>query len=132
MKLYEAMFLVNNNAAKENYEKVEAEVQSCITRFGGEIVNSIKWDDRRLAYEIMKQKRATYIVVHFNADGDSISKIERQCRLSEVILRVLIVADEDGADVQPYSSYSESENVDFDNKAGAGRRSEAKSGVDSE
>ena len=104
MKLYEAMFLVNSNAAKEDYEKVEAEVQSCITRFDGEIVNSIKWDERRIAYEIMKQKRATYILVHFKAPGDSVARIERQSRLSEVVLRVLITADVDGSDSEPYSA----------------------------
>lgn len=96
MKLYEAMFVVNHNAAKEDYEKVEAEALGCITRHGGEIVNSTRWDDRRLAYEIDKHKRGTYILVHFNAEGEAIARIEKQCRLSEVILRVLIIVDEDG------------------------------------
>jgi small subunit ribosomal protein S6 len=90
------MFVVNYNAAKENYEKVEAEVFNCITRFGGEIVNSIKWDERRLTYEIKRQKRGTYILCHFNAEGDAISKIERQAQLCEVVLRALILADQDG------------------------------------
>ncbi|MBN1257553.1 MAG: 30S ribosomal protein S6 [Planctomycetes bacterium] len=100
MKLYEAMFIVNNNAAKENYEKVEAEALGCITRHGGEIVNTIKWDERRLTYEINKQKRGTFILCHFNAPHDAIGKIEKQCRLSEVILRVLIVVDTDGPEAK--------------------------------
>lgn len=103
MKLYEAMFVVNYNAAKESFEKVEAECFSCITRHGGEVVNSIKWDDRRLAYEIKKQKRATYILVHFKAPGESVSRIERQCKLSEDILRVLITVDEDGEEVSTFT-----------------------------
>jgi ribosomal protein S6 len=122
------MFLVNSNAAKENYEKVEAEVQSCITRFGGEVVNSIKWDERRMAYEIMKQKRATYILVHFNAPHESIARIERQSKLSEVVLRVLITVDVDGSEAEPFSAATEdarSEGVpgarrDFRNKENAG------------
>ncbi len=96
MKLYEAMFVVNHNAAKENYEKVEAEALNCITRHGGEVVKSIRWDDRRLAYEIKKHKRGTFILVHFNAPSEAITKIEKQAQLSEVVLRVLIVVDEDG------------------------------------
>ncbi|MFH0910990.1 MAG: 30S ribosomal protein S6 [Planctomycetota bacterium] len=101
MRLYEAMFLVNQNSAKEHYEKVEAEVCNCITRHGGEIVNTLKWDERRLAYEIKKQKRAVFVLVHFNAPTDSIARIERQCRLSEIILRALIILDEDGPVVEP-------------------------------
>lgn len=103
MKLYEAMFVVSYNAAKESFEKVEAECFSCITRHGGEVVNSIKWDDRRLAYEIKKQKRATYVLVHFNAPGEAISRIERQCQLSEDILRALITIDEDGEEVATFT-----------------------------
>jgi small subunit ribosomal protein S6 len=128
LKLYEAMFVVNNNAAKEDYEAVEAEVQSCITRFGGEIVNSIKWDERRMAYEIKRQKRATYILVHFNAPEDSISKIERQCRLSEAILRVLIVVDEDGPDSEPYSPVRDDDMFRKVGRSGGSRREDSRHG----
>ena len=96
MKLYEGMFVTDHNAAKENFQKVEAAVQECITRFGGEIVNSIKWDERRLAYEIRKHKRGTFILMHFKAPGESIVKIERQLKLTEHVLRALILVDEDG------------------------------------
>ncbi len=104
MKLYEAMFIVNSNAAKENYEKVESEALACLTRHGAEIVNAIKWDERRMSYEIKNQKRGAYILCHFNAEPDAIVKAERQCRLSETVLRVLITIDVDGPEALPASS----------------------------
>lgn len=94
--LYEAMFIVDSNKAKENYEKYEALCLDSITRFGGTVLKAVKWDDRRLTYEIGKAKRGTYILVHFNAPGDAIAKIERHVQLSEDILRALVLADEDG------------------------------------
>ncbi len=96
IRLYEAMFIVDSALAKDDYTKSEQACLECITRHGGEVVKAIKWDDRRLAYEINGVKRGTYILVHFNAEGDAIARIERQVQLSEVILRVLITRDEDG------------------------------------
>ncbi|MDR3210592.1 MAG: 30S ribosomal protein S6 [Planctomycetota bacterium] len=95
-KLYEAMFIVDSAKAKEHYAKMEKECLGCLTRHGAEIVKTVKWDDRRLAYEINKARRGTYLLVHFNADPLVIGKIERQCALNENVLRVLILADEDG------------------------------------
>lgn len=99
-KLYEAMFIVDSAKAKEDYAKMEGECLNAITRHGGRIVKSVKWDERRLAYEIEKVKRGTFILVHFEAPSDAVAKIERQCLLSENILRVLILVDEDGVETQ--------------------------------
>jgi small subunit ribosomal protein S6 len=94
------MFIVDSAKAKEDYAKMEAECLGCLTRHGAEIVKSVKWDDRRLAYEIRKVKRGTFILVHFNSDTQAIAKMERQCALNENVLRVLILADEDGIEPQ--------------------------------
>lgn len=123
MRLYEAMFVVNYNAAKENYEKVETECLGCITRHGGEIVNSCKWDERRLAYEIKNQKRATFVLAHFRSPAESLPRIERQCGLAEDILRVLITVDEDGDECKPFSPVRDG----MSDRRGGGRRTERSS-----
>ena len=98
-KLYEAMFIVDSAKAKEDYAKIEAECLGCLTRHGAEIVKAVKWDERRLSYEINKIRRGTYILVHFNSEPGNITKMERQCALNENILRVLLLVDEDGIEV---------------------------------
>ena len=37
MRLYEAMFLVDNNLARTNYEEVENHIKGILERFGGEV-----------------------------------------------------------------------------------------------
>lgn len=106
-KLYEAMFIVDSNKARENFQQMEEVCLNTITRHGGEIVKSIKWDDRRMAYEINKSKRGTYILVHFNSDTQAIQKIERQIQLSDQILRCLITVDEDGIETHTGSASAE-------------------------
>jgi ribosomal protein S6 len=98
-RLYEAMFIIDSAKAKEDYAKMEAECLGCLTRHGAEIVKAVKWDERRLTYEINKVRRGTFILVHFNSDPSGIAKMERQCALNESILRVLILVDEDGIEV---------------------------------
>ncbi|MCC8189623.1 MAG: 30S ribosomal protein S6 [Planctomycetes bacterium] len=99
-RLYEAMFIVDSAKAKEDYAKLEAECLGCLTRHGAEIVKAVKWDDRRLSYEIKKVRRGSFILVHFNSEPENITKMERQCALNENVLRVLILVDEDGVEVE--------------------------------
>ena len=49
-----------------------------------------KWDERKLAYEMEKQKRGLYVLCYFRNDGTGITGLERDVRLSEQVLRVLI------------------------------------------
>jgi ribosomal protein S6 len=104
------MFIVDSAKAKEDYAKLEGECLNCLTRHGAEIVKAVKWDDRRLTYEIRKARRGTYILVHFNSDPANIGKMERQCSLNENVLRVLILVDEDGVEVVNYSARDRNEN----------------------
>lgn len=108
-KLYETMVIIDSNKAKEGYEACESAVLECITRHGGKIVKCIKWDERRMAYEIKKVKRGTYILIHFESETSAISKIERQFHLSEVVLRALILVDEDGIETTTGSARERAE-----------------------
>jgi small subunit ribosomal protein S6 len=66
-------------------------VKECITRHGGEIVSLVKWDERRLAFDIKGNKRGVYFLAYFTAPTDRLHSIERDCVLSEKLLRTLIV-----------------------------------------
>lgn len=87
---YEAMFLVGQAVAADLGGAV-AHINEILSRGHAEIVALKKWDERRLAYEIKGQKRGTYILVYFKAEAKSLSHIERDCNLSEKVLRSLIL-----------------------------------------
>jgi ribosomal protein S6 len=77
------------------FEKCEAEIRRLMDRAGAEIIISQKWDERRLAFRIKGRKRGVYALVYFKASGDKIAGLERDARLSENILRLLVLrADE--------------------------------------
>lgn len=87
---YEGMFLLSQAVAADLGGAV-AHIKEIIARGHGEIIAMKKWDERRLAYEIAGQKRGVYILVYFTAPHDQLSHIERDCNLSEKVLRSLIL-----------------------------------------
>ena len=90
-KLYEAMFLVDSAKAAADWDGIIGTITSLLGKCDAEILSLKKWDERRLAYDISRQSRGTYILCYFNGDGQKIGDLERNVQLSEEILRVLIL-----------------------------------------
>ena len=93
-KLYEGMFLVDSALAASDWDGVNATIKTILERSDAEIVSIKKWDERRLAYEINKKLRGTYILCYFKAPGRRIREIERNIQLTEKIMRALILSTE--------------------------------------
>lgn len=93
-RLYEALFLIDSAEAASDWDGINGLIKKILDRGEAEVISMKKWDDRRLAYEINKKTRGTYILVYFNADPSKITGIERDVRLSERIMRVLIIRGE--------------------------------------
>lgn len=89
MNQYEMMLLFDPAFASE-FQKAKQEVERILTRAGAEVVFLEKWDERKLAYEIKGRKRGCYVLAFFKCDPTKVAGIERDSRLSESILRVLI------------------------------------------
>lgn len=84
---YEGMFLFPGNA---EVEASLTRVRSIIESHGGSIIVLKKWDERKLAFEIKKQKRGLYIVAFYTAPNTANVQITRDVNLSDDILRILI------------------------------------------
>lgn len=89
--LYEGMFLVDAARAGSDWDGVISTIKRILERAGAEIVSIRKWDDRKLTYEIKGQSRGVYILCYFKVDGEKIQAIENNIRLSEQIMRALIL-----------------------------------------
>lgn len=90
MNQYEAMFLFDPTFGS-SLGKCEAEIRRLIERAQGDIILCRKWDERRLAYRINGRSRGVYVLVYFTAPPEKIAPLERDAKLSEPILRVLVV-----------------------------------------
>lgn len=86
---YEGMFLLGQNASAELDASLKL-VRGIVERHGGQILVIKRWDERKLNYEIEGNKRGTYIITYFKAPRQAITGIERDVKLSEDVLRVLV------------------------------------------
>jgi small subunit ribosomal protein S6 len=89
MRQYEGMFLFGQ-ATTQDLEGALTFVRTLVERHEGTVLVLKKWDERKLAYEIGKQKRGTYVLCYFSAPSSSVTPIERDVNLSDHVLRVLI------------------------------------------
>jgi len=87
---YEGMFLFDA-AVTRDWAEVEAEIKRLFDRIGAEQLACVKFDERKLAYEINKRKRGIYALTYFEAPPDRIVDLERDVQLSETVLRVLVL-----------------------------------------
>jgi small subunit ribosomal protein S6 len=84
---YEAMFLLDNQAAQADWDTTSGVVDAILQKHGATLVQKEKWDERKLAYEIKGQRRATYYLVYFDAPPAAMARIDEDVRLSESVLR---------------------------------------------
>lgn len=87
---YEGMFLISQAEAVKLGDVV-AHIRHTLERYGASIIAMRKWDERRLAYEIQKQKRGIYILCYFSCDTKHMGEIERAFNLSENVMRHLVI-----------------------------------------
>jgi small subunit ribosomal protein S6 len=90
-RLYEAMFLVDNREVKKGFEPARERVTVLLTKNGAAPRVVRKWDERKLAYDVARQKRATYVLAYFDAGPESVVRIRRDAELNEAILRCLVL-----------------------------------------
>lgn len=93
-RVYEALFLVDSAVATANWDIILDAIQTVMSRGEAEVVSLRKWDERRLMYEVAGRKRGTYIICYFKVDPQKIAGIERDVKLNEFLLRVMILRAE--------------------------------------
>jgi small subunit ribosomal protein S6 len=106
MRNYEIMFIVNPNAAEEEIDKINGQVEAIVTSGGGKVDKIEKMGKRRLAYEVDKHREGHYVLFVINADGDIIKECERRLRVMDAVIKYLTVrTDEEGRRLEKIKGY---------------------------
>src|SRR5688572_17200346 len=71
-KQYEAMFLFPPPGTID-VDGMTTMARGIIERHGGSVLHIKKWDERKLSYEIKRQKRGTYIIAYYKGPGASVA-----------------------------------------------------------
>jgi small subunit ribosomal protein S6 len=101
-RLYEGMFVLPQTYVREDQDGAFALLSETMEKFGAEIRHKEVWAERSLAYEINHVREASYLLMYFDASADAIAKIERQFRITDNVLRVLIVKPPKDFDLETF------------------------------
>jgi len=106
MRNYEIMFIVDPNAAEEEIDKINAQLESIITSGGGKVDKIEKMGKRRLAYEVDKHREGYYVLFVTSANGDIIKECERRLRVMDAVIKYITVrTDEEVRRLEKIKSY---------------------------
>ena len=95
MRRYELIFIVQPELSEEETKTITDRYLQIITAQKGSIIKTEDWGKRRLAYDINKQSKGTYILVDFYGPGSMIREIERNLKIDDNILKFLTVKTKD-------------------------------------
>ena len=91
MKNYEAMFILRSDSNKDKTKVLFNQINDLFSKNRASVVDSSVWAEaRKLAFIIKKHNQGTYFLVNFKSDPEAVSKIYRDSRLNEDILRLMI------------------------------------------
>jgi small subunit ribosomal protein S6 len=85
------MFLLDTSKVAGDVANADKQLRTIFERNNAEVLISRPWDERRLTYPIRNQKKGLYYLTYFSAEGKCLTGIESDCRLSEIILRQMIL-----------------------------------------
>lgn len=91
---YETIFIVNATLTEEAINGLVEKFTTLISA-NGEIVKAEQWGKRRMAYAIDDMPEGYYVLVEFNSKPEFPAELDRIYKITDGIIRSIIVAKEE-------------------------------------
>lgn len=89
--VYEGMFILDPSKYSRDPVATSQQIGDMIVQNGGTVLASRLWDERKLAYPINGHKKGVYWLTYFKMPGEGITPLERQCEITDDVIRKLIL-----------------------------------------
>ena len=93
MNSYETVFIIDDTIKEEQKKNVIARIENFINN-NGKITHKETIGSRKLAYEIRKNKTGYYHIIKFKAKPNTIQELERTYRITDEVLKFIVVKQE--------------------------------------
>jgi len=94
MNKYESVVIINPNLEAESIKALINKFSDLINT-DGKVVSVEEVGNKKLAYEIKKQKEGYYIIFKFEANPALISELERNYRITDTVLKHIVIKEEE-------------------------------------
>jgi small subunit ribosomal protein S6 len=85
------MLLLDAELAEERQAEILTRTRELVTQRGGTWQGEDPWGRRKLAYEIDKKPEATYYLLQFDCDAETLGELTRVLKITDGVLRHLAV-----------------------------------------
>jgi len=91
MNHYELLYIVPATHSEEEVQPIKSKINAAVTKYGGRIMFEESLGKRKLAYPIKKFRHGHYLLVEFDAEPSEIKQLDDELRLTNEVIRHLIV-----------------------------------------
>lgn len=91
MNEYELLYVVHPRLTADEVATLAETVSEQVRSAGGEVLGVNHWGKRRLAYPVAHQLEGSYVLMAFNMPASAAADLERGLRLSQQVLRFLLI-----------------------------------------
>ena len=91
---YEVLFVLNPNLTEEETQAIVEKFKTLIEQ-NGTVDEMEEWGKRKLAYEINDLTDGDYTLINFHADPTQIAELDRVLRITDAVVRHMIVRRDD-------------------------------------
>ena len=95
MRDYEVLYIVRADLDDDKVQDIIKRVNTIIEKADGSVERTNIWGKRKLAYEVKHQKEGSYILQDFQIGGDRVPELEAALKITEEVLRHLVVRKPD-------------------------------------
>ena len=91
---YEVLYVLNPNLTEEETQAIVEKFKTLIEQ-NGTVDEMEEWGKRKLAYEINDLTDGDYTLINFHADSTQIAELDRVLRITDAVVRHMIVRRDD-------------------------------------
>ena len=94
MNKYESVVIINSNLEADALKALINKFSDLINT-DGKVTSVEELGNKKLAYEINKQKEGYYVVYKFEANPQLISELERNYRITDEVIKFIVIKEEE-------------------------------------
>ena len=91
MNQYEAMYIIDASLEESARTELINRFAELVNKNGGQVDRIDEWGKRRLAYAINYKTEGYYVLMYLKGPSDLPKELERNLKISDLVLRYLIV-----------------------------------------
>ena len=95
---YETIFILRSDTPNDGIAQVNTRIRGVIEQSGGKLLRLDNWGKRKLAYEINKQLKGTYLYWQYLGGSGLVQELERNLRLLDPVIRYYTTVVDENVD----------------------------------